>query len=82
MIRRGDTHGRVCAILHKGDDVCDILFVLPYIHLLFKKGSTLKEKNLLPWGANFLSFNSRPLFRREIKHFDRVVSLNVHPLNP
>ena len=38
--------------VNKEDNFCEVLFAFMYISSPFKKGSTLKEMNLLPIGAN------------------------------
>ena len=41
----------ISVMFYKGDNFCDFLFTFLHTNP-FEKESTLKGKNLLPWGAN------------------------------
>ena len=65
----------------KGDNVCGFLLASPEGQSLFKIGSTLKGKNLLPFGSKFFPLKVDPIEKKGKIEDGRVASLDIVPIH-
>ena len=69
------------AIADKGDIFCDFMFAFLYTNPLLKKKCTVKKERRCSQKEQSISFESKPLFKRDQNNFVVYLESASDPLN-